>query len=322
MQSRIVGVDLGGTRMRAALLDGQGHLLERVEAPTLAHEGPDVVIPRLLDLIASVVPSEGEPPARAIGFSAPGPVDPILGTVVAPPNLPGWYNVPLRRIVQERFHLPTFLGNDANVAALAEVYQGAAQGHKNAIYLTISTGIGGGIVIDGRLFEGATGIGAEVGHMIMVVEGDRASSLEKEAAGPAMARRAVARIQAGESSRITEMVGGDLSAVTGKTVGDAALAGDALALDVVRHTGRLIGYGITSLMHLFNPTIFVIGGGVSTLGDLLFDPMREAIRQHALAPAYWEHTPIVLAALGDDVAIIGAATLALRRLEEAASGSD
>ncbi len=311
---RVIGVDLGGTRMRAAVLDADCQIIKRVEEPTRAHEGPDVVIPRLLDLIASVMPGESEVPVQAIGVSAPGPVEPQTGAIVAPPNLPGWVDVPLGRIIQERFHLPTWLGNDANVAALAEVYRGAARGHKDAIYITISTGIGGGIVLDGRLFEGSGGLAGEIGHMVLLADGERVSSLEREAAGPALARQAVARIQAGESSIISDMVKGDLSTVTGKTVGEAAQAGDHLALELVARSGRLVGYGIVSLMHVFNPSIFVVGGGVSTLGDLLFTPMREAVHQQALDPAYWEHTPIVPAALGDDVAIIGAAILALRRM--------
>ena len=314
MDTRIIGVDLGGTRMRVALLDEGGHLLQRTEDLTRAHEGPDVVIPRLLDLIASLIPGGGQLPALAIGISAPGPIDAASGVIMSPPNLPGWVDVPLCRIIQDRFGIPAYLGNDANVAALAEVYHGAARGHKDAIYITVSTGIGGGIVLDGRLVEGAEGLGGEIGHMIILVEDGRVSDLEREAAGPALARRAVARIQAGETSQITDLVNGDLEAVAGKTVGQAAVAGDSLALDVVRRAGRIVGYGIVSLMHLLNPTIFVIGGGVSTLGELLFDPMREAVRQHVMAPAYWERTTIVPAGLGEDVAIIGAATLARQQM--------
>ncbi len=314
MDTRIVGVDLGGTRMRVAVLDTSCQLLRRYEEPTRAHEGPDAVIPRLLDLIGKVIADGEGPPIRAIGVSSPGPIDPTSGAILSPPNLPGWVNVPLGRLIQERFHLPTYIGNDANVAALAEVYQGAARGHKNAIYITVSTGIGGGVVIGGRLFEGARGLAGEIGHMIVLVEGEQVSTLEREAAGPAIARRAVARIRAGEPSRIVEMVQGDLDAVTGKTVGRAAEEGDRLALEVVNRAARIVGYGVVSLMHLFNPSIFVIGGGVSNLGDLLFEPVREVARTHTLDRAYWEHTPIVPAALGEDVAIIGAATLAMSQI--------
>ncbi len=314
MTVRIVGVDLGGTRMRVAVLGDEYRLLKRVEEPTRARDGPDAVIPRLLDLIASVLPDENEPPIQAIGVSSPGPIEPTRGVILSPPNLPGFADVPLGRLIQERFGIPTFLGNDANVAALAEVYNGAARGHKNAIYITVSTGIGGGIVIDGRLFTGAGGLAGEIGHIVMMNEEGQVSTLEREAAGPALARYAVKRIRAGATSVITEMVGGDLDAVTGRTVGQAAQAGDPLAVETVERAGRLVGYGIASMMHLFNPEIFVIGGGVSALGDLLFRPMREAARAHVIDPAYYVHTPIVPAALGDDVAIIGAAALARQGL--------
>lgn len=314
MVKRILGVDLGGTRMRAAVLNSDYCLLNRLEDRTRAYEGPDVVISRLLDLIAAVMPGENEPPITAIGVSSPGPIEPHKGVILSPPNLPGWVQVPLGHVIQERFGLPTFLGNDANVAALAEVTNGAARGHQDAVYITVSTGIGGGIVIGGRLFVGGGGLAGEIGHMIIMNEWGEITTLEREAAGPALARYAVRRIKAGTESRIVEMVDGDLDAISGRTVGMAAQDGDALALETVQRAGRLVGYAITTLMHLLNPTIFVIGGGVSMLGDLLFEPIRETARAHVLDPAYAEGTEIVPAALGDDVAIIGAAALAFQQM--------
>lgn len=303
----IVGVDLGGTQMRAACMDTQLNILERIAEPTLAYEGPERVVARLLETIARVMP---EDTARVVGIgvSAPGPINPRTGVIVSPPNLPGWHNVPLRKIIQERFGSPTFLGNDANVAALAETTHGAAKGYKHVIYLTISTGIGGGVIDEGRLMIGAEGLGAEAGHMIMVING-KITDLEKEAAGPAIARKAAARIQAGEKSRITELVNGSLDLVTAKTVGDAAAEGDPLAIDVLQKAGYLIGLGIVSLMHLFNPEVVVIGGGVSKTGELLFAPMREAIQQYTMDSSYYENVSIIPAALGDNVALIGAAAL-------------
>jgi glucokinase len=168
------------------------------------------------------------------------------------------------------------------------------------------------VIDEGRLMIGAEGLGAEAGHMIMVING-RITDLEKEAAGLAIARKAVARLEAGETSRITEMVNGTLSLVTAKTVGDAAAQGDPLAVDVIRGAGYLIGLGIVSLMHLFNPEVVVIGGGVSHTGELLFAPMREAIQQYTMDPSYYENVPIVPAALGDNVALIGAAALVTTR---------
>ena len=160
---------------------------------------------------------------------------------------------------------------------------------------------------------GKDGLGAEVGHMVMLVEGERVSTLEKEAAGPALARQARARLEQGETSIIRDVVGGDLSLITGKVVGEAAMAGDPLGLSIITRAGRIVGLGITTLLHLFNPEVITIGGGVSKVGSLLFDPMREAIEQTAIDRAYWQDLRIVPAALGDNVSIYGAAALVITR---------
>jgi glucokinase len=310
MGETIIGVDLGGTQMRAARFDSQLTILERVAEPTLAHQGRDAVIARLLDVIARVVPDD--PSLEGIGVSLPGPINPYEGTVVKPPNLPGWHNVPIRKIIHERFGYPTHLGNDANVAALAEATRGAAQGYKYVLYLTVSTGIGSGIIDNGHLLIGSQGLGAEAGHMIMVVNGE-VLDLEQAAAGPAIAHRAVERLKAGEASRIRDRVNGRLDEVSAKIVGEAAVEGDALAIDIIERAGYLIGLGIVSLLHVFNPQVIVVGGGVANTGELLFTPMRKAVREHVLDPAYCQNVPIVQAALGDNVALIGAAALVSTR---------
>ncbi len=312
MPDVIIGVDLGGTQMRAARFDSDLTLLERVAEPTLAHQGFDRVMSRLKEVIARVMP-EDRSTVRGLGISVPGPVNPHLGTVVAPPNLPGWHNVPVQQIMRDHFGVETFVGNDANVAALAEATRGAAQGYKFIAYITVSTGIGSGIIDNGHLVLGADGLGAEVGHIPLVVENGRVSQLETEAAGPGIARQAVEALRAGAESQIRALVNGNLDAVTAKEVGAAALAGDPLAVSLIRRAGFMVGLGIVTLMHLFNPQIFVIGGGVTHTGDLLFEPMREAARQYTMDPSYWQNVPIVPAALGDNVALIGAAALVATR---------
>ncbi len=307
MTDYIIGVDLGGTQMRAARFDSSLHLLDRVAEPTNAHAGPQTVQTRLLDLIDRVIPN-GANNLLGIGVSAPGPINPRAGIIISPPNLPGWETVPLRKLIEDRFGVTTYLGNDANVAALAEATRGAAQGYKFIVYLTVSTGIGSGIIDEGHLVLGTNGLGAEAGHMALVVNG-KVSTLEKEAAGPAIARKAIARLRDGAQSRIRDLADGDLDAVTAKTVGEAAADGDTLAVELIRESGRLVGLGVATLMHLFNPQIIVVGGGVSETGDLLFEPMREAVRANTLDEAYWQHVPIVQAALGDNVALVGAAAL-------------
>ena len=311
MSEVLISVDLGGTNIRAARLDRDLNIQERVQIPTEAQLGCVSTVERIKSQVRRVLPTDGST-LLGIGISAPGPVNPRTGILVAPPNLGDCYQVPLEAELRTAFGVPTYLGNDANVAALAEVARGAAKGAHDAIFLTISTGIGGGVVSDGRLLLGKDGLGAEVGHMVMIVD-DRVSTLEKEAAGPALARQARARLEAGETSSIRDVVGGDLSLITGKVVGEAAMAGDPLGLAIITRAGRIIGMGITTLLHLFNPEVITIGGGVSKVGSLLFDPMREAIEQTAIDPAYWRDLKIVPAALGDNVSIYGAAALVITR---------
>ncbi len=307
----LISVDLGGTNIRAARLDHGLNILDRVQTDTRTDLGCETIIDRIKQQIKLVLPTDGSR-VTAIGVSTPGPVNPRTGILVAPPNLGDCYNVPLQQILEDEFGKRVYLGNDANVAALAEVARGAAKGARDAIFMTLSTGIGGGIITDGRMLLGKDGLGAEVGHMVMLV-GDRVSTLEKEAAGPALARQAKARIEAGESSAIREMVSGDLTRISGRTVGDAANKGDRLAIEIVQRAGRLVGLGVTTLLHLFNPEVLVFGGGVSRIGSLLFDPMHEAIHEAALDKAYWEHLKVVPAALGDNVSIIGAGALVVTR---------
>ncbi|MEQ8673449.1 MAG: ROK family protein [Aggregatilineales bacterium] len=307
MANEIIGVDLGGTRVRAALLDKSLRIIRREETLTLAEGGLDATLDRIKALIHLVLPTDGKP--AGIGISAPGPLNPKTGVVVAPPNLPGWHDVPLGDILSKEFGVPVYVGNDANVAALAEAVRGAAYGYRHAIYLTVSTGIGSGIITDGRLLLGRSGLAAEAGHMVMLV-GDRTSTLELEAAGPDMATHAVKRIKAGEKSSIVDLVDGELDKVQGATVGIAAHQGDALALDVVRRSWSIIGSGIVTLLHLFNPDIIVIGGGVTAnLHDIAFEPMWDAIKAQSIDDDYWKDLKIVLPVLGEDVSVIGAGVL-------------
>ncbi|HEX2620738.1 MAG TPA: ROK family protein, partial [Phototrophicaceae bacterium] len=259
MSDVIISVDLGGTRIRAAQLDHSLKILKREETFTLAHLGLESTLGRIKDLIHSVLPEDPSVSVVGIGISAPGPLNPKTGVIVAPPNLPGWHNVPLGDILADEFNMPVYVGNDANVAALAEYTHGAAKGgnYRHVIYITHSTGIGSGIICDGRLVLGRDGLGAEVGHIPMVMDGGRVSTLEEESAGPDMADQAVKRIKAGEKSLISDLVNGDLTLVNGSTVGQAAQKGDALALEIVRRSGMLVGLGIVTLLQLFNPEIVI-----------------------------------------------------------------
>jgi glucokinase len=312
----IVGVDLGGTQIRAALADGEGRILRRTSCLTLAEEGVESVMGRIKESIYEVMGSTDRGQLQGIGFVAPGSLDPRKGVIIDAVNLPGWRNIPLKDLMEEEFGLPVVVGNDANLAALAEQRFGAGQGVSDLIYITVSTGIGGGIMADNRLLLGAQGLAGEVGHQTIEAHGPRCNCgnigcLEALAAGPAIAHRARELIRNGAETAITDLVGDDLDKITAKEVNQAAQAGDAVAIEIFRQVGFYIGVGIVNLLHLFNPSLIVIGGSVAKAGDLLFEPIRATVRERAMASYYWENTPIVPATLGDDVGLLGAVALVL-----------
>jgi glucokinase len=297
----LIGVDLGGTRIRAARLTPGLALEARAEIPTRVEDGAEVTVGRMVDLIRQVWPARGT--ITQIGVAAPGPLDPVAGIILSPPNL-GWRNVPLRQHLEAAFGVPVTVGNDANAAALAEALVGAGQGLRHFVYLTISTGIGSGIIIDGRLHTGARGLAAEAG-LIPLLVGDRVMTLEDLGAGPDMAREAARRIGIGERSSLATHAG-ELNA---EAIGAAANAGDTLALSVVANAGRNIGLGVATLLALFNPQRVIIGGGVSQLGALLFEPIRATAAIYVPDQAFLDGVEIVPARLGPDVGLVGAGAL-------------
>ena len=308
MGKQIIAVDLGGTQIRTARYDLNLNLLQRENTLTLAASGVQPTIERMKAYIRRVMPAANDDVA-GIGISSPGPLNPFSGVIVAPPNLPGWLDVPLREIISAEFNLPVYIGNDANVAALAEASKGAAQGCRHMTYITVSTGIGAGIICDGRLLLGREGLAAEFGHIPIIVDDGRVSSVELEASGPAIARQVQGALAAGARSQVSDLVNGDLNRIDAKAVGMAAAVGDQLALEAIAYSGRIIGLGIVSILHLFNPEVIVVGGGVTKTGDLLFAPMRHAVHQYVMDSAYTQNLSIKPSALGDDVALVGAAAL-------------
>jgi len=215
---------------------------------------------------------------------------------------------------------PVFIGNDADLAGLAEYTLGAGKGYRSMVYITISTGIGGGVILNGKLQTGR-GQGGEFGHMVVDPDGPlcgcgRYGHLESVASGTGIANIARQRLSDGEQSMLHDIVEGDLSRISAKVVSEAAKQGDALALEIITNAGRYLGVNIASVMMLLNPDVFVIGGGLTKIGDLLFDPMHEAIRKYTMHPRYWENTPVVTAQLGADVGLVGAAALVRMKLEQ------
>jgi len=314
----ILAVDLGGTQIRTALCDPSGQVYRRLASLTVAHEGLEAVLGRLYATMEQTIEGLAPSELAGIGIGAPGPLNPNTGIIMEAANLPGWINVPMRTLVSEHFERPTFLGNDANLAALAEYSYGAARGIRDMVYLTISTGIGGGVIADGRLLLGTHGLAAEAGHVVIDPDGPRCSCgkrghLESYSAGPAITRDVVSRLKAGKKSRITKMVDGDLSLVSARIVSEAAQGGDKLAANAIRRAGHYLGIGVANLLHLFNPRMVVLGGSVTKAGPLLFEPMREMIDKLAM-PTYVDGLSIAQAELGDDVGLLGALALAVTEL--------
>ena len=311
--SQIVAIDFGGTNIRVAYFPTpEPPPAKHSKLPTCASDGPQAVITRIIEAIQAILPSERE--NLRIGVGSPGPVNPHKGLILKAVNLPGWVNIPIRALIQEQFGCHVAVGNDANVAALGEWRFGAGKGTSNLIYLTISTGIGGGVIMDGQLLLGAQGLGTELGHMTVEPEGPICSCgqlghLEAVAAGPALARQATAFIETGRPSILAKKLD-EKRHLTGKDVGEAAQEGDPLAGEIIERAGEIIGRHMADLAHAFNPEVFVLGGGVSQLGPLLFEPVERSLRAHVMNPAYVEDLRVVPAALGDDAGLIGAMVLA------------
>ncbi|MCL5962511.1 MAG: ROK family protein [Chloroflexi bacterium] len=317
-QPFVVAIDLGGTSLRVATVDFNGKLIKRASTPTHAEEGVGAVIDRIVDRVIETVGQDDLRRAAAVAMGVPGPYEPRSGVVVSPPNLPGWDHVPIRDIMKSRLGVRVFVGNDANVAALGEHRFGAGRGVDNMIYITISTGVGGGIIADGKLFLGSEGGAGEVGHMTIDMNGPLCSCgnvgcLEAIASGTAIARMAKARIRDGATSSLRDAVEGNIEEITAELVVREARAGDILSNELIRHAAIALGVGVVNLAHLFDPSLIVIGGGVSNAGPLLFQPVDEIVDQRTMRIVR-EHLRVVPAALGGDTGLIGAAALALDEL--------
>jgi glucokinase len=322
----IVGVDLGGTNIvvGAMLEDGSHEIALRSES-THAERGAEAVVDRIVSMIAQVISdvisSCGANPQDflGVGVGAPGPLDRERGIVVVAPNL-GWHNFPLRDEISERIRLPVTLDNDANCATVGEWWRGAAQGARNVVGLTIGTGIGGGIILDGRLFHGSADVAGEIGHTTIDSTGrycrcGNYGCLEAYASGPAIALRAREALERDEVSALHRMVNGNLDLLTAATVYDAANQGDALAMEVVRDTARFLGTGVANLLNILNPDVVVITGGVTRAGDRLFEPLRAEVKRRAFRPAV-EACRIVPGALSGSAGMVGAvATFRQQRVE-------
>jgi glucokinase len=312
----IVGIDLGGTNIAAGAMptDGTREIAMRM-APTKAEEGAAAVVDRIARMVEEVIAQTmAETGAErsdflGVGIGSPGPLDRARGIVIVTPNL-GWRDFPLRDEVSSRVNLPATLDNDANCATLGEWWCGAAKGGRNVVGLTIGTGIGGGLILDGKLYHGASDAAGEIGHTTIDSTGRRCKCgnygcLEAYTSGPNIAERAREAIDVDETSILLELVEGDISRITAQTVFEAAKRGDPTAQEVVKDTAHFLGVGLSTLINVFNPDTVVIAGGVTQAGDLLFDPLRAEIRRRAFKPAV-EACRIVPGALPLSAGVVGA----------------
>lgn len=318
----VVGVDLGGTKIAAAVVQEDGGIWHQMRRATHAEEGPDRVIGRIASLVKALTrwAEQAGGDVAAVGIGAPAPLSPSRGIIWEAPNMPGWERVALRDLLMERLALPVAVENDGRAAALAEHRLGAGRGANDMLYVTVGTGVGGALIIGGRLHRGATETAGEIGHMVMDPDGPlcgcgRHGCLESLAAGPAIARRAGELLRGGAASSLQTK---DPDGLTGEIVAKAARAGDAVAKQAFIEAGRWLGFAIASVANLVNPSVVVVGGGVAQTGDLLMRPLREAAFERALERAA-EGLRIERAKLGNGAGMVGAA-LAAYELPDLAAG--
>jgi glucokinase len=327
-QKYIVGVDLGGTNIvvGAMSVDGHQHFAMR-SIPTSAELGADGVADRIVGSIEGVIldtiaeTNASRKDFIGVGVGAPGPLDREKGLVVVAPNL-GWKDFPLRDRVSARLRLPVTLDNDANCATVGEWWQGAARGGTNVVGMTIGTGIGGGLILGGKLFHGASDVAGEIGHTTIDLNGRHCKCgnygcLEAYASGPAIATRArEVLVREETASLLPSIVGGKLESITAETVYKAAQQGDAVASEIVRDTARYLGAGIANLLNILNVDVVVVAGGVTQAGDALFTPLRAEVRRRAFRPAV-DATRIVPGELPGTAGVVGAvATFKMHQLGE------
>jgi glucokinase len=315
----IIGVDLGGTKMLLGVLDADSNVLWESREASSGQTGDELV-----DLLVREVGEAraARPGVAAVGLGIPATINHDKGIAVSAVNLP-LENLPIRDLIGERTGLPAFVDNDATVAALAEHLYGAARGAENAVMLTIGTGIGGGLILGGEVYRGSTGAGAELGHTVIEADGPPCQGncpgrgcIETLASGTALGREGRAAAEREPDSALGAMLANG-EEIDGKAVTEAALSGDPTARAAFDLIGSRLGVALTSFANIFEPEVFVIGGGVIAAGDLLLDPARRELAERALPPM--KRIPVVAAELGADAGMIGAAAMARLELERGGS---
>ncbi|HEU4946750.1 MAG TPA: ROK family protein [Kribbella sp.] len=308
----VLALDVGGTKLAAGVADPGGKLHSFVSTQTRVADGPQAVMDRLTRLGRQALADAGHPEVVAVGIGCGGPLDPRTGVILGPPGLPGWDEVPLGAQMRDRFGLPTYAENDATAAALAE-YRWGSWNVRNLVYLTISTGFGGGVVIDGELFRGAADQGGELGHVVVDWQGRQCGCgargcAEAYVSGTSIARRAEEALRDRRDSTLSALAG-----VTAKDVFEHARAGDALAREIWDETTAILGRMVAVIVNVCEPELVILGGGVTRAGHYLLGPVREAALRQAMPPAA-KACDVVISRHGDAVGVLGAAAIAQHQL--------
>ncbi|MBL4937710.1 ROK family protein [Clostridium sp. YIM B02515] len=307
----VIGIDLGGTKINGALADLDGKIISQYTMPTNAAEGEEAVLGRIVMVIEKVMElaDKSTDNIKAIGIGSPGPLDAKEGIIITTPNLP-FRNFQLVKPLVEKFNIPTYLDNDANVAAIGEYMLGAGKGTTNMIYMTVSTGVGGGAILDGKVYRGGTSNALEIGHMTIVPDGPKCNCgnygcIEALASGTAIARQAREALENGEETSLK-----NYEKVTSYEVYKEAEKGDKVAIEILDRSFNYLGIAVANTITSFDPEMFVIGGGVSQMGSVLFDKVKEVVNKRCFK-AMSEFCEIVPAGLGTDAGVMGAVALAL-----------
>ena len=311
-----IGIDVGGTNVKIALVDDNGKIIYSNSVPTYAKMGYEYTVNNIKQAIKDVMKETNTAPSdiEGIGFDFPGQVDCKTGVVKLAPNIPGWVNVPIAQMIEDEFHIPTRIDNDVRCAALGELKFGAGRGCENFICITVGTGIGSGIVINGKVVRGATNAAGELGHIKLQMNGGPicgcgdTGCLEAFASGPAIVAMAQEYIKGGKSTKFREMAAVEGGEITPYMVAKAAEEGDPVAKRIFEIVGEYIGIGLTSVINLLNPERVIIGGGVAESGELLLGPIRKTIKERAMVVA-GNAVEIVPAQLGNSAGVIGASML-------------
>ncbi|GFP78525.1 ROK family protein [Clostridium fungisolvens] len=311
MSNYVIGIDLGGTKISTALSDFNGNVVSQSIIATDAHEGEAAVLGRIIKTVEDVI-ENGKVDVvqvKAIGIGSPGPLDAKTGIIITTPNLP-FKNFDLVSPIREKFQIPVYLDNDANVAAIGEFMFGAAKGTENMVYFTVSTGVGGGAVLNGKIYRGNTSNALEIGHATVAPDGPRCNCgnigcLEATSSGTAIGKRAKEALESKVDTSLRKY-----KSVTSAEVFAEAAAGDAISQDIINNALNYLGIGVANAISIFDPEMIIIGGGVSKAGKIVFDKVQEVVNKRCFKNMA-EACKIVPAGLGTDAGVIGAVALAI-----------